>query len=48
MHLSNSPESPEHVVLVMGRRGATVLSGVLATLVLALGAGIAFATLMYH
>jgi hypothetical protein len=47
MHLSNSEQSAEQVVLVLGRRAVAVFSGAFAGLIVALGIGIAVLTMMY-
>jgi hypothetical protein len=48
MHINYSQETPEHLILVLKRRRATVLAATIAGLVVALALGIAMVTLMYR
>jgi hypothetical protein len=48
MHIDYERESPEHLMLVLKRRKATLLASTIAALVLALAVGIAMVTLMYR
>jgi hypothetical protein len=48
MHIDYSHESPEHLMLLLKRRRATVLASTIAGLIAALAIGIAMVTLMYR
>jgi hypothetical protein len=48
MHIDYNRESPEHLMIVLKRRRATLLASTIAALIGALAVGIATVALMYR